>query len=409
MADIAVSPWVIELYGEGLPESLKLRLENELIIGRADQHSATQPDVDLGPYDAEDQGISRRHLKLHVDGDSIYATDLGSGNGTLLNEVRLEPDKPYRVKYDDDLRLGRMTLGVRVIIAPTQGSLSHKRDNLEVSDQIQRGDGELVLIVEDDVEVASILSLIIERAGYEPCTSHDVIGAIRLFNQRRPVAVILDLMLPDMNGLEFCRYVRRDVERNSTPVIVVSAVKTKQFVAQAMEAGADMFLGKPVSAQELRTVVTSVVHQRQSGVDTLQTRHLPGTAPLQAVEPKSRLDSVVLFVAGFSEAPVTLSVREPVSFGRTTKTGGRNHVDLSRFNAVDQGVSRVHAYLHRQNGGFYIEDAGSVNGTFVNGQSLRAGERTAVTNADELRMGQLRMYIYFLTDKDAVMFDPGNP
>jgi hypothetical protein len=207
-------------------------------------------------------------------------------------------------------------------------------------------------------------------------------------------------MLPDMNGLEFCRYVRRDVERNSTPVIVVSAVKTKQFVNQAMEAGADMFLGKPVSAQELQQVVTSIVYQHQSGVDSLSTRHLPGTAPLQGIAPDSRQDAVVLFVAGFSDTPVTMTVRDPVSFGRQAQLPGRKHIDLSRYNAVEQGVSRIHAFLHRQDNHFYIEDADSVNGTFLNGLPLNPNERTPINNADEIRLGQMRMYIYFLTDKD---------
>ena len=406
MTDIAISPWVIELYGDDLPQSLKLRLEDKLIVGRVDQQSDTQPDIDLGPYQAEERGVSRQHLRLHADGETLYATDLKSGNGTLLNGARLEPERPHEVKYGDELRLGHFKLGVRFIISPVLGSVSHKRDNLKLDDKLYQGNGEGILIVEDDVEVANILALIMRRAGYKPHTTHDVIGAIRLFNQRRPAAVVLDLMLPDMNGLEFCRYVRRDVERNTTPVVVVSAVKTKQFVTQAMDAGADIFLGKPVSAHELQSVVTSVIHQRQSGIDTLQTRHLPGTAPLQSVAPESRQDSVVLFVAGYSDAPITLNVREPVSFGRTAKMSGRTHIDLSRYNAVDHGVSRIHAYLKRENGSFYVEDADSVNGTFINGQPLRPSEKTPVNNADEVRLGQLRMYIYFLTDKDSPFLPP---
>lgn len=406
MAELTVSPWVIELYGEGLPESLKLRLDDQLVIGRSDKSLETQPDVDLGPHDAENLGVSRRHLMLRAEEDNLYITDLNSGNGTFLNGARLEADKPYLVKYGDDLRLGRMKLGVRIIISPTQGSVTYKQDDLVLGSHEHRGNGEAVLIVEDDVEVANILSLIISRAGYKPYTSHDVIGAIRLFNQRKPVAVLLDLMLPDMNGLEFCRYVRRDVERNSTPVIVVSAVKTRQFVTQAMDAGADMFLGKPVSAQELQQVVTSIIHQHQSGVDSLSTRHLPGTAPLQAIAPDSRQDAVVLFVAGFSDTPITLAVREPVSFGRQAQLPGRKHVDLSRYNAVEQGVSRIHAFLHRQGNHFFIEDADSVNGTFLNGQPLKPNERTRLNNADEIRLGQMRMYIYFLTDKDQQISAP---
>jgi DNA-binding response OmpR family regulator len=394
-------PWVIEIQTEGMPTSLKIRLEKPLVVGRGDTNGEFRPDIDLGAYGGEEAGISRRHLTLHGDERSLYVTDLHSGNGTFINGARLEGDKPYSLRPDDELRLGRMKVDVRAIVSPTQGSISQRQENLQLDSQTYPGSGESVLIVEDDVEVANILSLIMARGGYKPFVSHDVIGAIRLFNQKRPGAVILDLMLPDLNGLEFCRYVRRDVERNTTPVIVVSAVKTKQNVSQALEAGADIFLGKPISAQELQQVVSSMLHRHKNGVDHLLTRHLPGTAPLQAMDPESRQDAVVLFTAGHSENPITLTLREPVSLGRSSTAVGRTHVDLSRYNAIEQGVSRVHAYLHRKDGRFYVQDADSVNGTFLNGNPLKPNELTPVNNADEIRLGQLRLYIYFLADRTA--------
>jgi DNA-binding response OmpR family regulator len=395
------APWAIEIRVDGMPESLKLRVDQPIIIGRKDNHSDFEPNVDLGPYGGESQGVSRRHLRLHTDADALYATDLQSHNGTFINGARLEPDKPVALRQDDDLRLGRMKVEVRVIVSPRQGSSTHKPENLHVDEQMRTGSGESILIVEDDVEVANILSLIMNRAGYKSVVTHDVIGAIRLFNQKRPAAVILDLMLPDLNGLEFCRYVRRDVQRNTTPVVVVSAVKSKQHVAQAMDAGADIFLGKPVSAQDLQAAVTSIIHQRKSGVDPMMTRHLPGTAPLQAIAPESRHDAAVLFVAGHSDSPITLTIKEPISLGRTATTPSRQHIDLSRYSAVDNGVSRVHAFIHRNNGAFYVEDADSVNGTFLNGQPLKPRQLVPVSNADEIRLGQLRMYIYFLADREA--------
>ncbi|MBZ0298794.1 MAG: FHA domain-containing protein [Anaerolineae bacterium] len=394
-----VTPWVIEISAEEMPVSLKMRLEKPLVVGRIDKNGDIQPDLDLGPYGAEQAGVSRRHVSLHGDDRALYATDLNSGNGTFINGARLEADKPYLLKQEDELRLGRMKIDVRAIISPTQGSVSQRQEDLQLENRTYPGSGEPILIVEDDVEVANILSLIMNRAGYKPLITHDVIGAIRLFNQKRPSAVILDLMLPDLNGLEFCRYVRRDVERNSTPVIVVSAVKSRQNVAQALEAGADIFLGKPVSAQELQQVVSSIIHRRQGGADHLLTRHLPGTAPLQAIAPESRHDAAVLFIAGHSETPLTLTIKDPVSLGRSATSTNRTHIDLSRYSAIDFGVSRVHAYLHRKNDLLYIQDADSVNGTFLNGQPLKPNELTLIHNADEIRLGQLRMYLYFLADR----------
>lgn len=394
------APWVIEIHTEGMSASIKLRLEQPKVIGRADNKSDHQPDIDLGPYGAEEAGVSRRHVHLSADETALYITDLHSGNGTFLNGTRLEPEKPHLLKHNDELRLGRLKVDVKAIVSPTQGSVSQPQENLHLDGRTFPGKGETVLIVEDDVEVANIVSLIMSRGGYKPLVSHDVIGAIRLFNQKRPAAVILDLMLPDLNGLEFCRYVRRDVERNATPVIVVSAVKSKQNVTQALDAGADIFLGKPVSAQELQQVVSSIIHRRQGGADQLMTRHLPGTAPLQAIAPESRRAALVMFVAGHSDSPITLTIKDPVSLGRSAPGPNRSHVDLSRYNAVENGVSRVHAYLHRKNGLFYIQDADSVNGTFLNGNPLKPDELTPLNNADEVRLGQMRLYVYFLADRD---------
>jgi hypothetical protein len=168
-----------------------------------------------------------------------------------------------------------------------------------------------------------------------------------------------------------------------------------------MQAGADIFLDKPVSVQELRHVVSSLMAQHESGSSAIYTKQLVGTAPLKAVPAESRKDAAVLFVAGYSDAPITLTVTQPISFGRALSTGNlpsKNHIDLTRYDAINYGVSRVHMYLHNKEGKFYVEDADSINGTYVNGDPLKPHDLVPVKNASEVRLGQLRMYIYFLED-----------
>jgi CheY-like chemotaxis protein len=194
--------------------------------------------------------------------------------------------------------------------------------------------------------------------------------------------------------------VRRDVHKNTTPLIVVSAAKTTENVTQAMQAGADIFLGKPVSAKELAHVVTALINQHERGAASIHTKHLVGTAPLRSLTPESRRDAAVIFIAGHGDSPVVLNLRQPVTFGRQTNAPANTHIDLTRFQAVDLGVSRIHAQMSYKDGKFMIEDKGSVNGTFLNGQSLRQGEIMPVANGDEIRLGQLRMYVYFLADPD---------
>jgi DNA-binding response OmpR family regulator/pSer/pThr/pTyr-binding forkhead associated (FHA) protein len=397
MAETLAIPWVIELHNQQMPETLKVQVESQLVIGRYDKASQVQPDIDLGVYGAEEKGVSRRHLTIRADEDQLVVVDLNSGNGTLLNGNRLEPNIPHPVKNEDKLQLGLMQLDLRVIISP-KGSGFQMQGKKGITPRPPSEVSQPILIVEDDPEVAKVLALVLERNGYGTATCREVVSAIRLFNQKHPSAVILDLMLPDMPGMEFCRYVRRDVQRNTTPVIVISAAKTPANVTQALDAGADIFLGKPVSAQELNHVVDSLIGQNESGERALLTKQLVGTAPLKSVPPESRRDSLVIFVAGH-EQPLTLTLQQPVSFGRSTPQPPKTHIDLSRFNAVEHGVSRVHMTLHNKEGKFFVEDMDSVNGTYINGDPLKPRELVPLKNADEVRLGRLRLYIYFLEDE----------
>jgi DNA-binding response OmpR family regulator/pSer/pThr/pTyr-binding forkhead associated (FHA) protein len=391
--------WVIELSPAPNTKPLTVTVEDRVIVGRNVMGDPKHPDVDLEPYGAEGMGVSRQHLTIYTEGEHLMVMDTGSNNGTLLNANRLTPNDGYRLAHGDQLSLGRMKLDVSVVLSPEYGGDVHKQPSLQLADQTHPGSGQLVLIVENEPQVASALSTIIERAGYVPKASSEVVNAIRNYNQRRPDAIVLDLILPDMSGIEFCRYVRRDLLHNTVPIVIVGPLRSASEVAEAMQAGADIFLAKPVSAKELRHVVSSLIHQHEMGNSAIYTKHLVGTAPLKAIAPESRRNAAVLFVAGHADAPITLTVNQPVSFGRAASTGSlKSHVDLTRYDAANTGVSRLHMLLHHKDGQFFIEDADSINGTYLNGDPVKPRSMTVVKNADEIRLGQLRMYIYFLDD-----------
>jgi len=80
------------------------------ILGRSDSRSPYLPDIDLSTYDALEKGVSRRHAVLINYRNMIHIMDLGSVNGTLLNEERLQPDKPYPVQEGDTVSLGSLKL-----------------------------------------------------------------------------------------------------------------------------------------------------------------------------------------------------------------------------------------------------------------------------------------------------------
>ena len=401
MAEAPRDPWVIEFIVAQNTKPITVRIDDRIMIGRAVQGDTKRPEVDLEPYGAEGLGVSRQHLALSTTDDHLIVTDLGSNNGTFLNGNRLTANEDYQLAHGDQLMLGRMRMDVNVVLSPIHGSDIHKQPSLQLHDQTQAAKGQLVLIVEHNQTLAESLAQVLENAGYGAKMSHEVVGAIRNYNQRRPSAIILDLILPDMSGIEFCRYVRRDVLQNTVPIVIVGALRSAGDAAEAMQAGADIFLAKPVSAKELRHVVSSLINQHEQGNIAMYTKHLVGTAPLVAMPPESRRNAAVMFVAGYSDTPITLTVQQPVSFGRAASTGSlRSHIDLTRYDAANTGVSRLHMFVHHKDGQFFVEDADSINGTYVNGDPIKPRTLVPLKNADEVRLGQLRMYIYFLEDKE---------
>ena len=94
------------------PEALVFHLEDELLIGRADPNMDTQPDLDLIPYGAVEQGVSRRHAKIRRVDNTLTLIDLESTNGTYLNGQRLLPNQPRMLRDGDEVRLGRLVMHV---------------------------------------------------------------------------------------------------------------------------------------------------------------------------------------------------------------------------------------------------------------------------------------------------------
>ncbi len=396
--------WIIEFSNPLWKSPLRLRVENKMNVGRVvEGDTDKRPDVDLTAYNAELMGVSRLHFAIEPDADRLLIRDLGSGNGTQLNGNRIKADESYRISSGDQIMAGLLRLDVTFVLSPTYGGTVHRQPSLQLVEQTHPGKGQLILIVEQDEEFASAIALILEQAGYTTKIAHEVVGAIRAFNQNRPSAIIVNPILPDMSGLEFCRYIRRDVKMNTTPMVVIGTAAKSPESAEAMKAGVEVFLERPVSAQELQHVMSSLIVQHETGKSNLYTKHLVGTAPLKAVQPETRRNTCVLFVAGHSDTPIVLAVlpNQPVSFGRQLTTGGlKSHVDLTRYDAANWGVSRIHMILYHKDSQFWVEDQGSVNGSYLNGDPLKPKVLTALNNADEVRLGQLRMYIYFLDDSE---------
>ncbi len=111
-------PWKVGLRIIDKENRLIFDMDREMVIGRMDPEHEVYPDVDLGPYNAEELGVSREHLYLKLDGDRIVAADNNSSNGTLLNRERMKPRENYPIRDGDELQFGLMKVKIELLMNP---------------------------------------------------------------------------------------------------------------------------------------------------------------------------------------------------------------------------------------------------------------------------------------------------
>src|SRR5216110_1722662 len=120
-----------------------------------------------------------------------------------------------------------------------------------------------ILIVEDDPDIAELVAHYLDKAGYVSdriASGRDAVAAIAA---RPPDLVILDLMLPQVDGLEICRVVRSDKKTAAIPIIMVTARGEESERIVGLEIGADDYLAKPFSPNELVARVRALVRRAQ--------------------------------------------------------------------------------------------------------------------------------------------------
>jgi DNA-binding response OmpR family regulator len=117
-----------------------------------------------------------------------------------------------------------------------------------------------VLVVDDEPTIAEVVSRYLERAGYETATAGDGLRAVQLAAERRPDLVVLDLMLPGLDGLEVLR-ILREGDGARTPVILLTAKGEQDDKLVGLRNGADDYVVKPFSPKELVARVDAVLRR----------------------------------------------------------------------------------------------------------------------------------------------------
>ena len=168
--------------------------------------------------------------------------------------------------------------------------------------------GKKVLVVDDDVKTVELVKLYLERDGYRVLTAYDGIEALRLARESSPDLIVLDLMLPDIDGLEVCRVLRNE---SDVPIIMLTARTTDQDKLTGLGLGADDYVTKPFSPKVLVARVWAVL------------RRLPGERGPEEIKHGELSMNFAKHEVRFADRPLNLTTVEFKLLGVLAKEPGK--------------------------------------------------------------------------------------
>lgn len=124
---------------------------------------------------------------------------------------------------------------------------------------------ELILVVEDEADIQELLEYTLGKDGYRVDVTDRGEEALDLVHEHRPALVVLDLMLPGLDGLEVCRRLKRTAQTSEIPVIILTAKGEEEDIVAGFAAGADDYVTKPFSPKVLSARVAAVLRRAPDG------------------------------------------------------------------------------------------------------------------------------------------------
>ena len=161
-----------------------------------------------------------------------------------------------------------------------------------------------ILIVEDEKNIVDILRFNLQRSGYDTVEAYDGADGLSKARSDNPDLILLDVMLPKMNGFDVCETLRN--EGNNVPVIILTAREEEGDKVRGLEIGADDYITKPFSMRELVARVGANIRRTTELSPSASAERVAGAAPLSG-ELSINADSHMVFRAG---RPIDLTQRE---------------------------------------------------------------------------------------------------
>jgi putative two-component system response regulator len=213
------------------------------------------------------------------------------------------------------------------LIAPKAPAGRHKRRHQS-----------LVLVVDDDQALRKGMTFLLGKEGYSTIEAENGVSALEKIESEQPDLVLLDLMMPELDGMEVCKQLKRNEDTRLIPVIMITAVNNQSEKIKAIESGADDFLNKPVNLAELRARTRSLLRMKHLN-DLLDRADNVIAAMANAIEAKDQ------YTEGHNERVSSLAVMlaEAAGLGpkqiEQVRMGGILH-DIGKIGIPDKVLNK---------------------------------------------------------------------
>jgi len=124
-----------------------------------------------------------------------------------------------------------------------------------------------ILVVDDEIGALTLIGIMLERGGFEVLKAKDADQALSVLELETPNLIILDVMMPGMDGIELCRLLRQRPDTGDLPILILSARGDAKSVMNGMDAGASDYLPKPILHHDLVAKVRRMLHIEEPKAD----------------------------------------------------------------------------------------------------------------------------------------------
>lgn len=133
-----------------------------------------------------------------------------------------------------------------------------------------------ILVIDDDLAITELMSMLLKTHGFEVLTTNSGVEGVKLVEEKRPTVVLLDLMMPDLDGWQVSKAIR---SFSNVPILILSAINDPSMVASVLDAGADDFLVKPVPSSVLVAHIRKMVRRNTGALNNVNLKKNDGLIP----------------------------------------------------------------------------------------------------------------------------------